>query len=126
MGVYFPLKKNQNFGLFGKKTLINVKKNPIYGSDQPVLNLSVYIDNFPADFLPHHCNWLSNSRNIIFDEKNNKFLDRFTPNYDMGIMHLTGGVIEPPFFKDIRFDNISLDVITTEGKIIKKGLRFKS
>jgi hypothetical protein len=66
------------------------KKNPIYGSDQLALNISVYIDNFPADFLPDHCNWLTNPRNIIFDEKNNKFLDRFTPNYDIGIMHLAG------------------------------------
>ena len=101
------------------------KKNPIYGSDQLALNISVYIDNFPADFLPHHCNWLPNPRNIIFDEKTNKFLDRFTPNYDIGIMHLAGGVIEPPFFKDIRFNNVLLDIITTEGKIIKKELRFK-
>ena len=35
-------------------------------------------------------------------------------------MHLAGGVIEPPFFKDIRFNDIFLDITTTEGKIIKK------
>jgi hypothetical protein len=126
-GGVFSLEKKSKFWSVWRKNFDKcIKKKPIYGSDQLAMNLSVYIDNFPADFLPHHCNWLPNPRNIIFDEKNNKFLDRFTPNYDIGIMHLAGGVIEPPFFKDIRFNSIPLDIITTEGKIIKKELRFKS
>jgi hypothetical protein len=125
-GGVFSLEKKSEFWKIWRKNFDKcIKVKPIYGSDQLALNLSVYIDKFPADFLPHHCNWLPNPRNIIFDEKTNKFLDRFTPNYDIGIMHLAGGVIEPPFFKDIRFNNVLLDIVTTEGKIIKKELRFK-
>jgi hypothetical protein len=125
-GGVFSLEKNSPFwGVWRKNFDKCIKKMPIYGSDQLALNISIYIDKCQADFLPHHCNWLPNPRNIIFDVKRNKFIDRFTPNYDIGIMHLAGGVIEPPLFKDIRFNNVLLDIETCEGKIIKKELRFK-
>jgi hypothetical protein len=96
----------------------------IYGSDQLSLNVSVYIDGFEADFLPHYCNWLPNTENTIFDVNKNKFVDRFTPNYEIGIMHLAGGIIAVPPYKDVRFENVLLDTKTTDGSVIKKSFRY--
>jgi glycosyltransferase involved in cell wall biosynthesis len=66
-GGVFSLEKKSEFWKIWRKNFDKcIKVKPIYGSDQLALNLSVYIDKFPADFLPHHCNWLPNPRNIIF------------------------------------------------------------
>jgi len=75
--------------------------------------------------LPHYCNWLPNTENTIFDEKKNKFVDKFTPNHEIGIMHLAGGIVATPPFKDVRFEEVLLETTTTEGKLIKKSFRFK-
>lgn len=123
----FSLEKNSEFWEIWRKNfefcISNTKK--VYGSDQLSLNISVYIDKFEADFLPHYCNWLPNTENTIFDVNKNKFVDRFTPNYEIGIMHLAGGITATPPYKDVRFEDVLLDIKTTEGNVIKKSFRFK-
>jgi hypothetical protein len=123
----FSLEKNSKFWAIWRKNfefcISNTKE--VYGSDQLSLNISVYIDKLEADFLPHYCNWLPNTENTLFDLKKNKFVDRFTPNYEIGIMHLAGGITATPPYKDIRFEDVLLDIKTTEGKVTKKSFRFK-
>ena len=122
----FSLEKNSKFWNVWRKNfefcIKNTKK--IYGSDQLSLNISVYIDGLEADFLPNYCNWLPNTQNTIFDQRKNKFVDKFTPNHEIGIMHLAGGTMSF-FHEDIRFNDVLLDTMTTEGKLIKKSFRFQ-
>ena len=68
---------------------------------------------------------MPNTENTIFDIYKNKFVDRFTPNYEIGIMHLAGGIIAIPPYKDVRFENVLLDTKTTDGSIIKKSFRYQ-
>lgn len=39
-------------------------------------------------------------------------------------MHLAGGTMSF-FHEDIRFNDVLLDTMTTEGKLIKKSFRFQ-
>jgi hypothetical protein len=123
----FSLEKNSKFWKVWRKNFEFCIKNTknIYGSDQLSLNISVYIDGLEADFLPHYCNWLPNTENTIFDVYKNKFVDRFTPNYEIGIMHLAGGITATPPYKDVRFENVLLDTKTTDGSLIKKSFRYQ-
>jgi hypothetical protein len=127
----FSLEKDSKFWCAWRKNFEFCIKNSgkkIYGSDQLSLNITVYIDQLEADFLPHYCNWLPNTENVIFDTIKNKFVEKFTPNHEIGIMHLAGGKVTSHSSykdKDIRFENILLDVMTTKGEYIKKSFRFQ-
>jgi hypothetical protein len=123
----FSLEKDSKFWKVWRKNFEFCLKNTnkIYGSDQLSLNISIYIDSMEADFLPTFCNWLPNTENTIFDLDKNKFVDRYTPNYEIGIMHLAGGLTAVHPYKDIRFENVLLDTLTTKGTIIKKNFRFQ-
>ena len=100
-----------------------LSKGNIFGSEQVAMNISVYADKIETDILPYYCNWIPNAGNTKFDLKNNKFVEGFTPNHEIGIVHLAGGVkIEN---EDMRFNKkLTLKIYTTNNIIIEKNFRF--
>lgn len=120
----FCLDKNSPFWeAWLKNFLVAVKKGRVFGSDQIALNITVHHDKFEADILPYYCNWIPNVGNTKFDTSINKFVEGFTPNHEIGIMHLAGGVFVNK--ADMRFDKaICAEIDTQEGKKIKKSFRF--
>jgi len=102
-----------------------LKGGDIFGSEQLAMNMSVYIDNIDAEFLPLNCNWLTSNLLPKFDENNNTFVEPYLPNYKIGIMHLAAGIWKDN--KDMRLNKeIKIDIETLKGKILNKSLRFNN
>jgi hypothetical protein len=40
-------------------------------------------------------------------------------------MHLAGGIVATPPYKDVRFEDVMLETATVDGKLIKKSFRFQ-
>ncbi len=103
-----------------RKTLSSGK---IFGSEGLAINMSVYIDDVDTEFLPLNCNWIASNLLPKFDEKQNKFVEPFLPNYKIGIMHLAAGLWKNN--KDMRIDKtIEIEIKTLNDKIILKSLRY--
>ena len=126
----FCLEKNSNFwDVWLKEFNFAVKKGRIFGSDQIAINIAVHILGQPVDILPHYCNWIPYAvddvcTNTLFSEKTKLFVEKYTPNHPIGIMHLAGGIkidnCDIRFYKDAK-----VKIYTTENKLIKKSLRFE-
>ena len=126
----FCLEKNSNFwDVWLKEFNFAVKKGRIFGSDQIAINIAVHILGQPVDILPHYCNWIPYAvddvcTNTLFSENTKLFVEKYTPNHPIGIMHLAGGIKIDNC--DIRFDkDAKVKIYTTENKLIKKSLRFE-
>ena len=103
-----------------RKTLSSGK---IFGSEGLAINMSVYIDDVDTEFLPLNCNWIASNLLPKFDEKQNKFVEPFLPNYKIGIMHLAAGLWKNN--KDMRIDKtIEIEIKTLNDKTILKSLRY--
>ena len=103
-----------------RKTLSSGK---IFGSEGLAINMSVYIDEVETEFLPLNCNWIASNLLPKFDEKQNKFVEPFLPNYKIGIMHLAAGLWKNN--KDMRKDKtIEIEIKTLNDKTILKSLRY--
>ena len=103
-----------------KKTL---SKGKIFGSEGLAINIAVYINDMETEFLPLNCNWIASNLLPFFDSKNHTFVEPNLPNYQIGIMHLAGGIFVDK--KDMRTNkNLKIDIKTTEGIVIKKSLRY--
>ena len=120
----FSLEKNSPIWSTWQKNLQQtLKSGDIFGSEQLAINMSVYIDEVDAEFLPLNCNWLTSNLLPKFDEKNNTFVEPYLPNYKIGIMHLAAGIWKNN--KDMRLNkDIEIEIQSLEGKILNKSLRF--
>ena len=120
----FSLEKNSPIWLTWQKNLYQtLKSGDIFGSEQLAINMSVYIDEVDTEFLPLNCNWLTSNLLPKFDEKNNTFVEPYLPNYKIGIMHLAAGIWKNN--KDMRLNkDIEIEIVSLEGKILNKSLRF--
>ena len=105
-----------------KKTL---SRGKIFGSEGLAINLAVYVDNVPAEFLPLNCNWIASNLLPKYDTKKELFVEPNLPNYQIGIMHLAAGIwVEG---KDMRLNkDLNIDIETIKGDRVVKSLRFKS
>ena len=72
-----------------KKTL---SKGKIFGSEGLAINLSVYVNNAPTEFLPLNCNWIASNLLPKYDNDKKVFVEPNLPNYQIGIMHLAAGI----------------------------------
>jgi hypothetical protein len=102
-----------------------LNKGNIFGSEQVAINISVYVDNIETDTLPFYCNWIPHplSNNTKFDTVSKKFVEGFTPNHEIGIIHLAGGIKIGS--NDMRFDKkLTIKVPTTSGDFVDKSFRF--
>jgi lipopolysaccharide biosynthesis glycosyltransferase len=124
-GVFCLESKSKFWENWIKNFEFSIKKGKIFGSDQVALNVSVFHDGLEADILPHYCNWMPNTENTKYSLELKKFVEAFTPNHEIGIMHLAGGVWING--KDMRFDkNLKAQIKTIDEKNIDISFRFQN
>ena len=121
IGVFCLEATASHWDVWKKNLKIAVKSGKIFGSEQIAMNITVYIDNLDVEILPAYCNYTL-ADGMKFDTKNNTFVEPYLPNHKIGIIHLAGKNND-----NIRKNkNFLSDVITLDGKIINKSLRFSN
>ncbi len=125
IGVFSLEKDSICWDIWQKNLKKTLSKGRIFGSEGLAINLSVYIDNIPTEFLPLNCNWLPSNLLPKYDTEKEIFVEPNLPNYQIGIMHLAAGIwIEG---KDMRLNkDLNIDIETIKGDKVLKSLRFKS
>ncbi len=125
IGVFSLEKNSTSWNVWQKNLEQTLKGGDIFGSEQLAMNMSVYIDDIEAEFLPLNCNWITSNLLPKFDEQNSTFVEPYLPNYKIGIMHLAAGIWKEN--KDMRLNKeITIDIKTLQGNIVNKSLRFNS
>jgi len=120
----FALNSNSGFwDVWQRHYKLAALKGRFFASEQLTMNICIYHENLKTELLPHFCNWIPNSKNILWDENKNCFVEQYYPNNEIGIMHLAGG-----FFvgkKDMRYNkDLKIKISTLSGKKIYKSLRY--
>jgi len=120
----FSLEKNSAGWITWQKNLEQtLKAGNIFGSEQLAINMSVYIDDLEAEFLPHNCNWLVSNLLPKFNEQEKSFVEPYLPNHKLGIIHLASGIWDDD--KDMRLHKeVKINIKTLENNIVSKSLRF--
>ena len=104
-----------------KKTL---SKGKIFGSEGLAINLSVYVNNVPVEFLPLNCNWIASNLLPKYNEDKKIFVEPNLPNYTIGIMHLAAGIWVDKV--DMRVNkNLKTQIETLSDKKVLKSLRYQ-
>ena len=123
IGVFSLEKDSIAWSVWQKNLEQTLKYGNIFGSEQLAINMSIYIDNLETEFLPHNCNWLVNNLLPKFNEEEQKFVEPYLPNHNLGIIHLASGIWDGE--KDMRLHkDIKIDIKTLKNKILLKSLRF--
>ena len=123
IGVFSLEKDSIAWNIWQKNLEQTLKSGNIFGSEQLAINMSIYIDELETEFLPHNCNWLVNNLLPKFNEQEQKFVEPYLPNHNLGIVHLASGIWEGE--KDIRLHkDVKINIETLENKILLKSLRF--
>ena len=105
-----------------KKTL---SKGKIFGSEGLAINLSVYANNAPTEFLPLNCNWIASNLLPKFNNDKKVFVEPNLPNYQIGIMHLAAGIWVDNV--DMRVNkNLKIEIETLSGEKLSKSLRYQN
>jgi len=125
IGVFSLEKNSPCWEVWQKNLKKTLSKGQIFGSEGLAINLSVYVDNVPTEFLPLHCNWLASNLLPKYDSEKETFVEPNLPNYEIGIMHLAAGIWVDG--KDMRVNkNLTIDIETIKGNKILKSLRHQS
>ena len=123
IGVFSLEKDSIAWSIWQKNLEQTLKYGNIFGSEQLAINMSIYIDELETEFLPHNCNWLVNNLLPKFNEEEQKFVEPYLPNHNLGIIHLASGIWDGE--KDMRLHkDVKIDIKTLENKILLKSLRF--
>ena len=125
IGVFSLEKKSLIWKVWQKNLQQTLSKGKVFGSEGLAINLSVYIDNVDTEFLPLNCNWILNNLLPKYDNIKNTFVEPNLPHYEIGIMHLAGGIWVDG--KDMRLNKdlkIELDTIV-KNKVLK-SLRYEA
>ena len=120
----FSLEKNSIcWEVWQKNLRKTLSKGKIFGSEGLAINLSVYVDNVPTEFLPLNCNWIASNLLPKFDTKEEVFVEPNLPNHQIGIMHLAAGIWVGK--TDMRVNkNLQIEIETLEGTKVLKSLRY--
>lgn len=122
----FSLEKSSPVWIVWQKNLAKaLSKGSIFGSEQLAINVSAYVDNISLDILPFYCNWIPypQSENTKYDLNRACYVEGFTPNRKIGIIHLAGGIKINN--QDVRLiSNSKIKVPTLCGKFIETNFRF--
>ena len=120
----FSLEKNSIcWEVWQKNLRKTLSKGKIFGSEGLAINLSVYVDNVPTEFLPLNCNWIASNLLPKFDTKEEVFVEPNLPNHQIGIMHLAAGIWVDK--TDMRVNkNLQIEIETLEGTKVLKSLRY--
>ena len=123
IGVFSLEKDSIAWNIWQKNLEQTLKSGKIFGSEQLAINMSIYIDELETEFLPHNCNWLASNLLPKFNEQEQKFVEPYLPNHNLGIIHLASGIWDGE--KDMRLHkDVKIDIKTLENKILLKSLRF--
>ena len=120
----FSLEKNSKCWEVWQKNLEKtLSKGKVFGSEGLAINIAVYHDNVPVEFLPLKCNWITSHLLPKYDSQNDTFVEPYLPNDKIGIIHLAAGLWKNN--KDMRLNkDIKIELKTLDGKTIDKSLRF--
>tara|TARA_B110001450_G_scaffold251773_1_gene272376 strand:- start:576 stop:1487 length:912 start_codon:yes stop_codon:yes gene_type:complete len=123
IGVFSLEKNSLGWNSWQKNLEQTLKSGNIFGSEGLAINMSVYIDDLETEFLPLGCNWIASNLLPKFDEVQKTFVEPYLPNFEIGIMHLAGGIWDGD--KDMRLDkDVKINIHSTQKKILSKSLRF--
>ena len=123
IGVFSLTKDSTAWSVWQKNLEQTLKSGNIFGSEQLAINMSIYIDDIETEFLPHNCNWLVSNLLPKFNEQEQKFVEPYLPNQNLGIIHLASGIWDGE--KDMRLNKeVKINIKTLENKILSKSLRF--
>ena len=123
IGVFSLEKDSIAWNIWQKNLEQTLKSGKIFGSEQLAINMSIYIDELETEFLPHNCNWLASNLLPKFNEQEQKFVEPYLPNHNLGIIHLASGIWDGE--KDMRLHkDVKIGIKTLENKILLKSLRF--
>ena len=93
-----------------------LEKGKVFTAEQLSLGMMVYLEKFPAEFLPATCNWLLENQ-PVWDNDNHCFVEPSLPHQKIGIMHLSG-------CDAMRLDrSVKVDINTEDGQ--DKSLSYR-
>ena len=125
IGVFSLEKDSPCWKVWQKNLQKSLAKGKVFGSEGLAINLSVYVDMSPVEFLPLYCNWILSNLLPKYDLDKKTFVEPNLPNYEIGIMHLAAGIWIKG--KDMRLNkNLNIDIETIKGDKVSKSLRFKN
>ena len=119
IGVFCLNENAPHWKIWQKNLKKALSSGKIFGSEQIAMNISVYVDNVEIDILPAYCNWTLIDK-LKFDVKKQSFVEPYTPNHEIGIVHLAGKNNDD----SKKNKNFLRNVETLDGEIIKKSVRF--
>jgi len=122
----FSLEKNSScWDIWQRNLEKTLAKGKIFGSEGLAINLSVYVDGAPVEFLPLYCNWISSNLLPKYNLTKKTFVEPNLPNYEIGIMHLAAGIWIDK--KDMRlYKDLKVQIETLQGDKVLKSLRYQN
>ena len=123
IGVFSLEKNSKCWEVWQKNLEKTLSKGKVFGSEGLAINIAVYHDNVPVEFLPLKCNWITSHLLPKYDIQNDTFVEPYLPNDRIGIIHLAAGLWKNN--KDMRLNkDIKIELKTLDGKTVDKSLRF--
>ena len=123
IGVFSLEKNSKCWEVWQKNLEKTLSKGKVFGSEGLAINIAVYHDNVPVEFLPLKCNWITSHLLPKYDSQNDTFVEPYLPNDKIGIIHLAAGLWKNN--KDMRLNkDIKIELKTLDGKTVDKSLRF--
>ena len=125
IGVFSLEKKSPCWEIWQNNLQKTLSKGKIFGSEGLAINLCVYVDNAPTEFLPLYCNWIASNLLPKYDSDKLTFVEPNLPNYEIGIMHLAAGIWVNG--KDMRLNkDLQINIETVRGEKVLKSLRYQN
>ena len=123
IGVFSLEKDSECWKIWQENLKKTLKVGSIFGSEGLAMNISVYVDDVKAEFLPLLCNWIASNVLPKYDQKSKSFVEPYLPNKKIGIMHLAAGIWNDN--RDMRVNkDMKIPIETTQGNKILKSLRY--
>lgn len=123
IGVFSLEKDSECWKIWQENLKKTLKTGSIFGSEGLAINISVYVDDIKAEFLPLLCNWIASNVLPKYDQKSKSFVEPYLPNQKIGIMHLAAGIWNDN--RDMRVNkDIMIPIETMYGNKILKSLRY--
>jgi hypothetical protein len=123
IGVFSLEKTSPCWALWQRNLKTTLAGGKIFGSEGLAINISVYLDNAPTEFLPLYCNWIPSNLLPKYDKQKTTFVEPNLPNYEIGIMHLAAGIWSEG--NDMRVNkDLKIEIVTLDDEVVLKSLRF--
>ena len=123
IGVFSLEKSSVSWKIWQENLKKALKSGSIFGSEGLAMNISVYVNDIDAEFLPLTCNWIASNVLPKYDQETNNFVEPYLPYNKIGIMHLAAGIWNED--KDMRINkDVKIPIETIKGDKILKSLRY--